>query len=40
MFSSRQFRLSADSQLVSQTITQQVSDGLRSSVMTAAGVGK
>jgi ABC-type multidrug transport system fused ATPase/permease subunit len=33
-------RLSADSQLVSQTITQQVSDGLRSVVMTSAGVGK
>ena len=33
-------RLSADSQLVSQTITQQVSDGLRSLVMTSAGVGK
>jgi len=32
-------RLSSDSQLVSQTITQQVSDGLRSSVMVAAGVG-
>ncbi len=33
-------RLSADSQLVSQTVTQQVSDGLRSSVMTMAGVGQ
>ena len=33
-------RLSADSQLVSQTLTQQVSDGLRSAVMTAAGVGE
>nr|QTW43701.1 ABCB10 [Eurytemora affinis] len=32
-------RLSADSQLVSQTVTQQVSDGLRSSFMTLAGVG-
>ncbi len=33
-------RLSADSQLVSQTITQQVSDGLRSTVMAVAGVGQ
>lgn len=32
-------RLSADSQLVSQTVTQQVSDGLRSGFMTLAGVG-
>jgi len=32
-------RLSADSQLVSLTVTQQVSDGLRSSLMTLAGVG-
>lgn len=32
-------RLSADSQLVSQTITQQVSDGLRSGMMTLFGVG-
>jgi len=32
-------RLSADSQLVSLTITQQVSDGMRSSLMTLAGVG-
>ncbi len=33
-------RLSADSQLVSQTLTQQVSDGLRSTVMAVAGVGQ
>lgn len=33
-------RLSADSQLISQTLTQNVSDGLRSSVMTTAGVGR
>merc|ERR1719266_1958163 len=32
-------RLSADTQLVSQTVTQQVSDGLRSGMMTLAGVG-
>nr|AHK05638.1 ATP-binding cassette transporter sub-family B member 10 [Tigriopus japonicus] len=32
-------RLSSDTQLVSQTITQQVSDGTRSLVMTSAGVG-
>eukprot|EP00088_Acartia_fossae_P071392 TRINITY_DN9788_c0_g1_i11.p1 TRINITY_DN9788_c0_g1~~TRINITY_DN9788_c0_g1_i11.p1 ORF type:complete len:655 (-),score=72.17 TRINITY_DN9788_c0_g1_i11:343-2286(-) len=32
-------RLSADTQLVSQTVTQQVSDGLRSCFMTFAGVG-
>jgi len=32
-------RLSADSQLVSQTVTQQVSDGLRNGFMTTAGVG-
>jgi len=32
-------RLSADSQLVSLTVTQQVSDGLRSGLMTLAGVG-
>jgi len=32
-------RLSADSQLVSLTVTQQVSDGMRSSLMTLAGVG-
>merc|ERR1719415_481322 len=32
-------RLSADTQLVSQTVTQQVSDGLRSSMMSLAGVG-
>lgn len=32
-------RLSADTQLVSQTVTQQVSDGLRSAMMTLAGVG-
>jgi len=32
-------RLSADCQLVSQTVTQQVSDGMRSSMMTLAGVG-
>eukprot|EP00092_Neocalanus_flemingeri_P007319 GFUD01007905.1.p1 GENE.GFUD01007905.1~~GFUD01007905.1.p1 ORF type:complete len:656 (-),score=137.59 GFUD01007905.1:193-2160(-) len=32
-------RLSADSQLVSLTVTQQVSDGMRSSLMTLAGAG-
>lgn len=32
-------RLSADTQLVSQTVTQQVSDGLRNGMMTLAGVG-
>jgi len=32
-------RLSADTQLVSQTVTQQVSDGLRNAVMALAGVG-
>jgi len=32
-------RLSADCQLVSLTVTQQVSDGMRSSMMTMAGVG-
>ena len=32
-------RLSADTQLVSLTVTQQVSDGLRSSIMTLAGAG-
>lgn len=32
-------RLSADSQLVSSTLTNTVSDGLRSTVMTSAGVG-
>jgi len=32
-------RLSADSQLVSLTVTQQVSDGMRSTLMTLAGVG-
>ncbi len=32
-------RLSADSQLVSQAVTQQISDGLRSTLMTLAGVG-
>ena len=32
-------RLSADSQLVSQAVTQQISDGLRSTLMTPAGVG-
>ena len=32
-------RLSADTQLVSQAVTQQVSDGLRSSLMTSAGIG-
>jgi len=32
-------RLSADTQLVSQTVTQQVSDGMRSGMMTLAGVG-
>ena len=32
-------RLSADTQLVSLTLTQQVSDGLRSSMMSLAGVG-
>ena len=32
-------RLSADTQLVSLTVTQQVSDGLRNSMMTLAGVG-
>jgi len=32
-------RLSADCQLVSLTVTQQVSDGMRSSMMTLAGVG-
>eukprot|EP00095_Tigriopus_kingsejongensis_P002766 maker-scaffold845_size89356-snap-gene-0.18 protein:Tk02766 transcript:maker-scaffold845_size89356-snap-gene-0.18-mRNA-1 annotation:"atp-binding cassette sub-family b member mitochondrial isoform x2" len=32
-------RLSADAQLVSQTLTQQVSDGTRNAVMTGAGVG-
>ena len=32
-------RLSADTQLVSLTVTQQVSDGLRSGMMTLAGVG-
>ena len=33
-------RLSADTQLVSQAVTTQISDGLRSSLMTAAGIGK
>ena len=33
-------RLSADSQLVSQAVTTQISDGLRSLLMTAAGIGK
>lgn len=32
-------RLSADSQLVSQAVTQQISDGLRSTLMTTAGIG-
>ena len=32
-------RLSADSQLVGQALTQQISDGLRSTLMTTAGVG-
>ena len=32
------FRLSADSQLVSQAVTQQISDGLRSALMTTAGI--
>ena len=32
-------RLSADTQLVSQAVTQQVSDGLRASLMTTAGIG-
>jgi len=32
-------RLSADSQLVSQAVTQQISDGLRSTMMTTAGIG-
>ena len=32
-------RLSADTQLVSQAVTQQVTDGLRSSLMTTAGIG-
>ncbi len=32
-------RLSADSLLVGQTLTQQLSDGLRSVAMTSAGVG-
>ena len=32
-------RLSADSQLVSQAVTQQISDGLRSALMTTAGIG-
>ena len=36
---SKSSRLSADTQLVSQTVTQQVSDGLRSGMMTLAGVG-
>ena len=33
-------RLSADAQLVSQAVTQQISDGLRSALMTTAGIGK
>jgi len=32
-------RLSADTQLVSQAVTQQVSDGLRATLMTSAGIG-
>merc|ERR1719361_2390780 len=32
-------RLSADSVLVSQAISQQISDGLRSTFMTSAGIG-
>ena len=32
------YRLSADSQLVSQAVTQQISDGLRSALMTTAGI--
>jgi ATP-binding cassette subfamily B (MDR/TAP) protein 10 len=32
-------RLSADSQLVSQAVTTQISDGLRSALMTTAGIG-
>ena len=32
-------RLSADTQLVSQAVTTQISDGLRSTLMTSAGIG-